>query len=431
MTVFCVGVDQRSAPLGLRARLSFPPESMDIDAEVALRGVPELGELAILSTCNRVELYASTRDDESGHAHGATALARFLAGRRGVEFEELEPARRVYAAADAERHLCRVAAGLESTVLGESEILAQVIDANERGRRRRTVGPNLSELFDTAIRAGKRARAETSLGRNPSSVSSVAMKLAEELATRLQGDHALFIGAGKMARIAVDRLSASGRWRVTVTSRTGENAVELASRRGASVAPYERLAESIADADVVFAATSAPVPIIDVPLVRAAMATRPGRPIVFIDVAVPPNVDGAVRAIPGVSLFDVDDLRPRVDATLQQRRREVPLVEAIIEEELHGSALRRRGAALLQIVSSWRQGAEEVRKREMERLLHALPVLEPETARQLERMSMTLVDRLLGEPSRRLRAEAANGRADEYAAFARHVLLPTEAADRS
>lgn len=367
MTVFCVGVDHVSAPLALRARMSFPTDSMDSAFEAAMRDLPVPGELAILSTCNRVELYAALGDDGFDRDKGAAALARFLARQRGVAAEEFEPALRVYAGADAERHLCRVASGLESLVVGESEILAQVIDAYGRGRRRSVIAANLAPAFDTAVRAGRRARAETALGRHPSSVSSVAMRLAEELAPRLQGNRALFVGAGKMGRIAVQRLSAGGRWHVTVTSRTEENAEELAARNSACFAPYERLAESIAGADVVFTATSAPAAIVDVPLVRAAMAARRDRPIVFIDVAVPPNVDAAVRAIGGVSLFDVDDLRPRVDAALEQRRRAVPRVEAIIEDELRRGVLRR-----------------------------------------LEQMSLTLVDRLLGEPSRRPRAVAAD-----------------------
>lgn len=428
MTVFCVGVDHVSAPLALRARLSVPLDQMDSALETLLRDVPALGELAILSTCNRVECYASTLDDEQIPDNLATAFARSLAAHRGMDFEAFEPSLRIYVGPDAERHLCRVAAGLESLVIGESEILAQVIESCDRGRLHGAVGANLSALFDIAIRTGKRARAETALGRNPSSVSSVAMKVAEELAPRPQGNRALFVGAGKMGRIAVERLSGNGRWHVTVTSRTTQNATDLATRSGVSVAPYERLAELIAEADVVFTATAAPVVLVEAPMVRAAMATRPERPLVFIDVAVPPNVDAAVRAIDGVRLFDVDELRPRVDAGLEERRREVPRVEAIIEEELGLVAQRQRGAALLQIVHQWRRSAEDIRQRELRQLLQSMPALEPEVAQRLEQMSRSLVNRLLAEPSSRLRAEAANGHAEEYAAFARRLFLPEETA---
>lgn len=424
MTVLCVGVDHSSAPLALRERLAFAAASGDRALDAAAEAMPLIDECALLSTCNRVEFYASAAGDPATVRDCAAQLASFIARQKGVPLYDVASALRYYEGGAAEQHLCRVASGLESLVIGETEILGQVTDALARAQRLRTARATLTALFETAIRAGKRSRLETALGHNPASISSVAVALAEELAPKPTGNRALFIGAGKMGRIGVTRLCASGRWFVSVTSRTPQHAETLAANREVTPVPFEALDEALANADVVFTATSADTPIVDLAIVRRALGMRLQRPLVFIDVAVPRNVNPDVRVLEGVSLYDVDDLRSRVEVSLQQRRAEVPAVESIIAEELSALHQRARGAELLRLVQEWRQGVEETRRREVGRVLERLPQLTPELSQHLEHLSVSLVSRLLDEPTRRLRAEASNGHAEEFAVLARRLFLP-------
>ncbi|MEO6445142.1 MAG: glutamyl-tRNA reductase [Gemmatimonadaceae bacterium] len=421
MTVLCVGVDHASAPLALRERLAFATAMVDDLLAAADEGMPLVRECVLLSTCNRVELYGALDGSADNMRAGAEQMAAFLTRARGIPLADVTSALRCHEAQAAERHLCRVAAGLESVVIGEAEILGQVVDALDRAQRRGTAGDALTSLFETAIRAGKRARAETALGHNPASVSSVAVLLADDVAPRASGNRALFVGAGKMGRIGVARLCTSGRWEVTVTSRTAEHAQAMAAGRPVRVVPFDELGTAIADADVVFTATSASQPIIDRDLVQRSCA---GRAIVFIDVAVPRNVHPDVGTLEGVTLYDMDHLRARVDRTLERRRGEIPAVEAIIAEELAVLGQRTRGAALLRMVHAWRRGAEEIRRGEVGQLQRAMPGLPPELLPHIEQLSITLVNRLLDEPARRLRAEASNGHAEDYAELVARVLLP-------
>ena len=427
MTVLCVGVDHSSAPLALRERLSFAAELGDRALADARTEMPLVDECALLSTCNRVEFYVSAASSPDTVRDCASQLASFIARQKGVPVDDITSALRYYEGEAAERHLCRVASGLESLVIGEAEILGQVADALARAQRLRTARVSLTALFETAIRAGKRSRLETALGHNPASISSVAVALADELAPNPTGNRALFIGAGKMGRIGVTRLCASGRWCVSVTSRTPQHAETLAAGRGVTSVPFAALDEALANADVVFTATSADTPIIDFSIVRRALGTQRRGALVFIDVAVPRNVDADVREFEGVSLYDVDDLRSRVALSLRQRREEVPAVESIITEELSALHQRVRGADLLRVVQEWRQTVEDTRRREVGELLARHPQVTPELSQHIEQLSVSLVRRLLDEPTRRLRAEASNGHAEAFAALAQRLFLPGDA----
>lgn len=387
--------------------------------------MPGLAGHVLLATCNRWELYldiAAPDGLECGDARVdavASAVARLLELPVAAARQVL----RVRRADDAARHLCRVAAGIESPIVGEAEILGQVDTALERASAQAAAGDALTALFRTALRAGRRARLETLIGHHATSVGSIAVQLAEEVAPRPAGNRALVIGAGAMARVAATRLQESGRFDVVIASRTFAHAETLAHAAGATAIPLAALAGALTGIDIVVTAASARVPILNVALLHTIAPARVRRPLAIIDLGMPRNVHPAVRALDDVTVFDTDDLRARVHRSLQRRRDEIPAVERIIEEELSEHGRRTRGATLLHLVHEWRHGAESVRRREVAHALDAVPGLTPEVAMHIERLTVTLVNRLLDEPTRRLRAEAANGHAEEVAAFTRRLLV--------
>jgi glutamyl-tRNA reductase len=415
MNVFCLSISHATAPLSVRERLAYDAASLDAALTHAThkRAEPQwpIAELAILSTCHRVELYAVARDGHDGEDPCYAALAEFLANTRDVDLAHFQSHLQRLTGVDAVAHLCSVAAGLCSVVLGESEVLGQVDRAYQSAQRVGAAGPVLSMLFRTAVRSGRRARAETEIGRNPGSIGSVAVELAERVASDAGRRNVLVVGAGKMGARAAAALRARGDWQITVMNRTYHRAQELAVAshgRGLSV---ELLREGIAWADVVITSTGAPHIIISPGLVRDVMAVRPERPLVCIDIAVPRDVDPAVRDVPGVRVFDVDDLRDRVECGIAERRTEIPRVGQIVREQTARFERWRRSTAFEPLLRELRQHADAIRRRELERALQRLPMLDDAAREQLEHLSVSLMNHLLHEPTQRLRHEGSDGQA--------------------
>lgn len=423
MPIICLGLSHHTAPVEIRERLTFSAPALK--AALARCGCgcashpTGFPELVILSTCNRLELYAlaSSTSDQSDHYK---ALTDFLVETRGAALTEFQSHLYQYAGHEAVEHLCRVAAGLDSMILGEPQILGQVADAYESALAAGSAGPVLSALFRAAIRAGKRARSETAISRNPASVSSVAVRLAEQIVGDLPARRVLVIGAGEMGELAVEALRARGVRQVTVVNRTHRRAVELAERWSGDALSFEYLTEVVRAADIVISSTGAPHIILDSDIARRAMADR-ASPLVLIDIAVPRDVDPAVGDIPGVHLFDLDHLHARLDGAIAERRNEVPRVETIVAEEAMAFQAWLRGVEILPVIADLRLKAEHIRQRELARALRHLPGLDPETRQHVERLSESLVNKLLHEPTRQLRAVAGNGHAAEYAQTVRRL----------
>jgi glutamyl-tRNA reductase len=424
MQILCLGLSHSTAPIELRERLDFP--ALALKPALARFGCGRdsrsnsITEFAILPTCNRLELYALAPNDTDHQRDLFAALIDFLVETRGVPAVEFEPHLYRHAGSEAVEHLCCVAAGLDSMILGEPQILGQVGDAYDAALTAGAVGPVLSALFRTAIRAGKRARTETAISRNPASVSSVAVRLAEQIVGELAARHVLIVGAGEMGELAVEALRARGVRQVTVVNRTRHRAVELAERWGGEALSFEYLAEAVHAADIVISSTGAPHIIIDSEIARRAMTNR-ARPLALIDIAMPRDVDPAVGDIPGVHLFDLDHLHTRLDGAIAERQSEVPRVEAIVAEEVSVFDSWLRGVDILPVITDLRVKAERIRQRELARTLHYLPDLDPEARQHIERLSESLVNKLLHEPTRQLRAEAGNGHAAEYTQTVRRL----------
>jgi glutamyl-tRNA reductase len=406
----CLGLSHRTAPVELRERLStLGPEAGRCPAVV---------EHAVLATCYRVELYAYL---EEGVEEAREELIGVLAEGHDVERELLVDHLYVHAGEDVARHLCRVAAGLDSLVLGEAEILGQVRDAFTKSRTAGTAGAVLALLFRTAITVGRRARAETAIGANPATASSMALALAEGALGDLRDKRTLVVGAGRIGLQTLKAASGRGIAQTAVANRTPERASEAAAPFGARTFGLDTLAEALAWADVVVTATSSETPVVSTATVREAMAGREPRPLVVVDLAVPADVERSVAEVEGARLFDVDDLRAGLDEAMASRLGEVPSVEAIVEEEVEAFGRRYRELDVEPLVAELRRQAEEIRVRELERTLRDLGDVDPETAARIEHLSRALVKKVLHEPTVRLRERAGAGEAGDVAAAAREL----------
>lgn len=426
MKIICIGLSHHTAPIELRERLTYSTEALK--AALARCGCgndtqsTNLTELAILSTCNRLEVYAT------GHADRSDALIEFVSETTGIPASEFVPHLYEFTDAEAAEHLGRVASGLDSMILGEPQILGQVTEAYELALSQQSIGPVLSALFRYAIHTGKRARTETAISRNPATISSIAVKLAESIVPDLATAHIAIVGAGEMAELAVEAVRNRGAQNIVVINRTYDRAMQLASRWQASALTYERLPEALIDADIVITSTGAPHIVIKPPMAETAMAHRPDRPLVIIDIAVPRDVDPEVNRIPNVHCFDIDDLESRLNGSIAERRQEVPRVEAIVAEESAEFMAWFHSLDIISLIADLRHKADVIRRAEIEKTFRHMQNLDENDRRRIEALSESLVNKLLHDPTLRLKAEAGNGHAAEYAAAVRHLFALNTAA---
>jgi len=415
MHILSLGLNHATAPVPLRERLAFSEEQIRASlARLSCGHInSSLAELIILSTCNRIEIYAAS--DQMAFAE----LEAFLSDAHSMDFHELHPY--VYRFQDMETvdHLFTVAAGLDSLVIGEPQILGQVTKALELARGQSAAGPMLNRLFQAAIHAGKRARTETAISRNPASVSSLAASVAERTLGHIKTAYVAVLGAGEMAELTVEALRKRGVEKIRVVNRTLERAQALAGRWGAESATYEFLQQALHEADILISSTSAPHIVVDAKMVSDVMQSRVDRPLVLIDIALPRDIDPDVSKIPHVKLFDIDGLNAQLEDSLTCRMDEVPHVKRILEEELFEFEEYLKSLEMLPIIADIRQQAEAIRAAELEKTLRRLPDLTEAERARIEALTQSLVKKLLDAPTRRLRAESSCPHAPEYAAVAR------------
>ena len=423
--IVCVGINHRSAPVGTRESalraLSDWMTARPSEHEAASGGdLDGIHEWAVVSTCNRLEIYAVLDPDR---AEGQETALRGLLSGIGLDDAEAAPATAyAHRGYDVTDHLCRVACGLDSQVIGESEILGQVRSAYEAAIARRTMGPYLRALFGTAIRAGKRARTETAIGRNAASVSSVAVSLAAGAAGDLARRRIVIIGLGGMGRLVLRSLLGRGARNITLVNRSPDVAEHLAKEEGLAWRPWRDLGRALAEAEVVFTVTAAPEAVVDDAMVARAFPDRAQDPAVLVDLAVPRDIAPEAATVRGVRLFDIDDLNAELDRGVAARLRELPRVETIIAEELSTFHGVHQGLAARPVLLDLRKKAEAIREHELRRLSRYLgEKVDPETREHIERFSRTLVNRLLHEPTTVLRSRAHQGAADDHLATVREL----------
>jgi glutamyl-tRNA reductase len=403
----CLGLNHQTAPVAVRERLACSSTTLT-DAP------PAVHEWVLLSTCNRVELYACLDQNAP-----ESVLPDFWAMNTPISPAELASHTYYYSRDAAIGHLYRVAGGLDSLILGEPQILGQVADAYADAL---AAGPVLSALFRGAIRAGRRARAETAISANPAGVSSVALTLAQEvLGSDLHHRHVLVIGLGEMGRLTLKALQARGIRQIAVANRTLARAEQIATKSGYRPFALTELVEALAWADVVFSATGSAEAIITPNLLDAALAARAGRRLVIVDMAVPRDVEPAAHHLPSVQLFDMDDLRGNLDEAMAARQREVPRVEAILAEEIDNLQVELQQLSIRPLIATWRQQAELIRQREVARTVRSLGEVDPHVLAHIQSLSQSLVNKLLHQPTARLKEKAGRGQVVEYASAVRDL----------
>lgn len=412
MVLHCLGLNHRSAPIAVREAVALDdePQRRLLSGCGRCPGLAEsqTKELTVLSTCNRVELYAVLATDSPD------PLRVMLSESSGVDELVLSPHLYHLKGVDAARHLMRVAAGLDSLVVGEPQILGQVAEAHLLAQRLGASGPVLTRLFQTAMHAGKRARAETAISHNPASVSSLAVALAAREVGSLAAAQVLVIGAGEMAELVVQALRKRQARSITVINRTGARAQGLAARWHATPYAFADLEGALRRADIVISSTGAPHTVVHPETVQRALQGRPDRPMVLIDIALPRDIDPEVGSLPRVRLYDLDGLQARVADSLDVRARQIPQVEALVEEGLAGFSSWLAGLALTPIIAAVHRKAEAIRRRELAVVLRRLPNLDEGQVRRIEDFSRALVRKLLHDPTLSLKEASRNGDAARY-----------------
>lgn len=409
MPVAVVGASHRTAPIELRERLAFGRGEL-AGALAALADAPG-AEAVVLSTCNRTELYLAGGD-------GGVALEQaeaMLAERLGVS--PSEAARWLYVRRDREaaQHLFRVAAGLDSMIVGEPQIQGQVREAYASSReaaaaRGPVVGPALNRMFQTALSVGGRVRSETGLGVGAASVSSAAVELAKKIFGSLKGRRALVLGAGEMSEVTLECLRGEGVRTAVVANRTYARAAELAERWGGTAIHWEEFAGALAEVDIVICSTAAPRPVLTLERFRAALPKGARRPLCIIDIAIPRDVETTVGDQENVFLYNVDDLQGIVDASLDRRRAELPAAEGIVADGVEDFWGWYASLAVVPTIRALRDHGERVRQDEVERALSRLRHLGDEDRAAVDALTRSLLAKLLHAPTTRLREAAGNGR---------------------
>jgi glutamyl-tRNA reductase len=404
MALFAAGLSHKNAPLAVREQLAADEDKVreilrDLVAGGALR------EAVIVSTCNRVEVIGVA--DVPGEARAAAF--RHLCRQRGMEPGAVESLLYTHAEDDAIRHVFRVAASLDSMMIGEPQILGQVKDAFALAQSCETVGPALHTLFTQAFAVAKRVRTETEIARHAVSVSFAAVELAKKIFAGLAGRSVLLVGAGKMSELAAKHLVEQGAFPIYVVNRTWARAQEMARALAGTAVPYADLLTVLASVDIVITSTGAPAPIITREAVARAMHGRGSRPLFFIDIAVPRDVDTEVDGLEDVYRYDIDDLKQVVDANIRERLREAQRAESLVEREVGKFRARLGDVEVIPTIVSLRERLEEIRAGEVRKTLARLPEASPETRAAIEALSAGIVNKILHVPITKLRESSRAG----------------------
>lgn len=409
MRLFAVGISHRTAPVELRECLDFSRRGLDAALEAL--GTRQLArEAVVLSTCNRAEIYAAAPSDAA-----AESCSRFLADYNGLPWDAVAPHVVTYRGSQAANHLFRVAAGLDSLVVGEPQILGQVKQAYAAASGLKTTGTLTNRLFTSAFSVGKRVRSETRLGEGAVSVSYAAIALAKKIFGELKGLNVLILGAGEMAKLTGVHLQAQHVRQLTIASRTLQSAETLARHLGGRSVPWTGIGDALIDADIVVTATGATEPVLTRARVEEAMRPRRARPLFIIDIAVPRDVDASVARLDQVFLYDIDDLQTIVHENLSRRATEIERAEAIVREEVDRFGAWIQSREVLPTVIALRERFDAIRQAELKRLEPKLAPLTPEARARVDEITHLIVEKLLLTPTEQLKSTRDETLAVTYA----------------
>src|SRR3989442_13661354 len=404
MPLFVAGLSHRNAPVELREQLAVDEDKLlELLRDAAAAGA--VREILVLSTCNRVEVYAVA--DVPGEARAT--LFRQLCRHRGVEPAPVESLLYTHADGEAVGNAFGVASSLDSMMIGEPQILGQVKDAFALAQSCETVGPALHTLFTQAFAVAKKVRTETEIARHAVSVSFAAVELPKKIFAGLDGKAVLLVGAGKMSELAARHLIEQGAFPLYVANRTWARAQELARALSGTAVPFDDLTTALAAVDIVITSTGAPAPVITRETVDRVLPARRGRPLFFIDIAVPRDVEEAVDMLDGVYRYDIDDLKQVVDANIRERGREAHRAEALVEREVAKFVARLGDVEVIPTIVSLRERLEAIRAGEAKRTPAPLPGATLENREAIQALSSAIVNKILHAPITKLRESSRAG----------------------
>jgi glutamyl-tRNA reductase len=403
-----MGLNFKTAPVEIREVLAVP--TGELPTAVNRLGGLAVAEGVLLSTCNRTEVYVVGDDVEDLYE----VMVRYLADLGSIaDPSGLIPHLYRYHGTAAIEHLFRVSCGLDSMVIGETQILGQVRDAYRDSTTAGTVGKVLHQLFEQAIAVGKRAQTETRIGQNAVSVSYAAVELAKKVFRSLDGRRCMAIGAGDTAKLTVKHLQASGVQDIVIANRTLERAEKLAVEIGGTAIPMEEAPKRLQHVDVVISSTGAPGYVLTRAQVAEAVRQRRGRPIFLFDIAVPRDIDPEIGQLEGAFVYDIDDLQAVVNANLQERAAEAKLAERIVAEEIDRFKGWMASQEVVPTIRLLRDKVETIRQQELVRALNRLPDLTDRERAVIEAMTVTLVNKILNAPTQHLKGMAGEGSAED------------------
>lgn len=409
MNILVVGLSHKTAPVEIRERVAFAPTAMERPLR-ELTALPAVNEGIIVSTCNRVELYATSRQPEAA----VSQMRRFLTSYHNLAPESLDDHLYEYQGEEAIRHVFRVASSLDSMVIGEPQILGQIKTSYGYAAEFKTAGLILNRFLHKAFSVAKRVRTETAIAGNAVSVSFAAVELARKIFGTLDGKTVLIIGAGEMCELAARHFINNGVTQVCVTNRTFERAQKLAEEFNGRALPFDDFPDHLHQVDIVLTSTGAPTFILGHKKVEEVIRQRKNKPMFFIDIAVPRDIDPRVNDIDNVYLYDVDDLQGVVAANLKERHKEAKKAEAIIDEEI---GLFYRWLSTLDVVPtivSLRNRLEEIRRAELDKTLSSLKGLDDRQRRSIEALTSAIVNKVLHQPITVLKQAQNDPTSDGY-----------------
>jgi len=409
MELIVIGLNHKTAPIDIRERLAFPEDRIET-ALHQVKSVPSLKENMILSTCNRVEIYATARETEKA----IIELKHFLSQYHGLPIKEFDKNLYSLVGEEAVRHIFRVASSLDSMVVGEPQILGQIKEAYNLAVESKTSGLILHRLLHRAFHVAKRVRTETKIGNSAVSVSYVAVELAKKIFGILERRTVLLIGAGEMCELAARHLISGGIEKVLVTNRTYERALILAQEFKGEAIPFEEIGQGLKRADIVISATNSPQFLIHHDQVSKVIKDRKQRPIFFIDIADRRDIEPRVGDIENVYLYNIDDLQKVANENIQDREKEAQKAESIVQDEVAKFVNWYHSLEVTPVIVSLREKFEEIRKKELEKTFSLYPTLSDKERQSLEALTSAIINKILHDPLTLLKQTNEEAMADFY-----------------
>jgi glutamyl-tRNA reductase len=401
MKIVVVGLNHKTADVELREKLAFNGPRLE-EGLLRIKEIPEIREAAILSTCNRVEIYLQVRDVQKAYA----AVKAFLAHFFEIRIESLDSSLYLHEGMTAVKHIFRVASSLDSMVVGEPQILGQLKDAFDFALERKATGVLLNRLLKKSISVAKRVRTETRIAENAVSISFAAVELARKIFTDLSGKSFLLLGAGEMAELAAKHMMTNGVKDIMVANRTYERGCELAREFEGRPVRFEEFPDALVHTDIVICSTGASTFVLRREHMQKAMRERKQKPVFIIDISVPRNVDPAINDLENVYLYDVDDLRGVVDTNITERQKEATKAETIVEEEIETFRKWLSSLDSVPTLIALREKAEAIRRDELERFFNRFPAMGEKERKAVEGLASSIMNKLIHAPTVALKDEA-------------------------